>query len=209
MSWPVGVLLEYQTRAWGASVGEVAGTATVFQVVDETGDVSVSSDAHGCLVVALGWNTRSRLSAVECGLTVASLANRAAGESRSRRLTARLGSRNTRAAAGRAQGSSAPRESLDVRLARVSASLDSAKVAVEAARQSEGRLASRTAGRRDRVWVEARQGFILQLLIDENHYATCPIDGLASTVTACLAEAMEPWIDDELDTALSGEVEGD
>lgn len=181
-------------------MGESAGTAGATDAIDATGEIRIALTSGGTLGVLLGPFTKARYSVVECAVTLQGLINNVVGVAWSRQVAAQLRFRAGVSAGVVADRESAPREDLMVRLSRVSASLDRAKVAVEEARQGNRDSQTRTAGRRDRVWIEARDGFVAQLLIDENYYAACPVAGLAADITMCLTDVMEPWTDERMAT---------
>lgn len=51
-----------------------------------------------------------------------------------------------------------------------------------------------TAGRKSRVWVQAQNGFVQELSVDEQCYQTTPVDSLAAELNQALAEAVMPWV---------------
>jgi hypothetical protein len=77
---------------------------------------------------------------------------------------------------------------IDQRLDHINSALDTARSKAASVRTGQMAMPMRSAGRKDRVWIEQMDGFLTQVLIDDAYFATAPIVGIASEVTRCLAD---------------------
>jgi hypothetical protein len=169
-------------------MGDGARGEYAIDVSDATGQITVHVSAGTSPVVGLGPMTKSQYGATECAITVLTVVNSSLGALWSQRVAARASEfLDVRASSDIPRGS----VNVDERLARLSASLDRARIKAASLRTGQGSASHRSAGMRDRVWIEERDGFLVQILVDAGYYATCPIAGLASEVTRCLAELVD------------------
>lgn len=169
-------------------MGDGARGEYAIDASDVTGQITVRVSAGTSPVVGLGPMTKSQYGATECAITVLRIVNSSLGALWSQRVAARASEFvEVPASSDTLRGSI----NVDERLARVSASLDRARIKATSLRTGQGSAPIRSAGRRDRVWIEERDGFLVQILFNEGYYATCPVGGLASDVTRCLAELVD------------------
>lgn len=186
----MAVLLKLETeghgkRAYmGDAMDEIRGSSTR-TASDATGEVTARVTSGATPTVELGPMTKSHLGAHECAITILRLVNTSVAALWSDSVAERSISRQLACTMRFSAGGTL---TIDQRLEHINSALDTARSKAASVRTGQTAMPMRSAGRKDRVWIEEMDGFLTQVLIDDAYFATAPIAGIASEVTRCLAD---------------------
>lgn len=157
-------------------------------ISDHSGQIRVQVNQTGIPRVELGIGTKAALEHMPFVSQTQLLLNRALGEY----TTHRFALLRKQAAARHNQ----PDQSIEVnltaeeRLGNLYARTVQTRRRVQAFRDSAHEQSPATAGRKSRVYVEARHGLVTLLTVDEQCYASTPVESLAEEINEAVAAAV-------------------
>ncbi|MFV0633580.1 hypothetical protein [Demequina sp.] len=177
--------------------GDVQGAV---ELTDDSEQLRVRVEGDGTAQLELGIGAKATFEPMKFAGEVQILVNRALGEQVSRTLSRHW--KAVAASASRRREDAGLSEPVEARLEAILERTHAMRERAQELRTRDRHHEAIEAGRRDRVWVEARSGFVSAFSVDEGFYSSCPLAALQDEINDALAQALAPSA--RLDGPLTG-----
>lgn len=152
---------------------------------DETGQIRVVVNSGGVPAVELGFALKSTFEPIPFSFTVLMLINSALGDFQTQLIRDR-----SKSLVSTMSSPASSSLSVDERIERIHARVGRAREAFRSAREGQTQTETTSVGFRNRIWLEGRGGFVLDLQVNSDFYNSFSSDVIAKELNQWLEQLL-------------------